>query len=196
MNVKSIKISNNCFNLCTCNSLRQLTTNDSISTPSPAMGYWFTTMQTVSIKDSYDITWIDSRSSLSSHNKIKLLSYCSCDAYVRGWLRSSVIHIIVSCHLSAPSHYLNQHWLIRDQSRKSHNVPLLYYNAPFCNRNEHLYAHFSHNMVHCGILVWSIMGFVGCVYYFCMKRIPIFRKVNFVLKRGPRLSNIWPPMPD
>ena len=40
----------------------------------------------------------------------------------------------------------------------SHNVPL-------CNRNVHTCAHFFYKMVHCGISVWCIVGFVRCVYW-------------------------------
>ena len=34
------------------------------------------------------------------------------------------------------------------------------YNAPFCNRNVHMCAHFCYEMVHCGIWDWCIMGFI------------------------------------
>ena len=50
------------------------------------------------------------------------------------------------------------------------------HNAPFCNRNVHMCAHFCYEMVHCGIFVWCIVGFVrwiswrlivrDCGYYF------------------------------
>ena len=39
------------------------------------------------------------------------------------------------------------------------------YNAPFCNRNVHKYAHFCYKMVHCGTFVWCIAGFVRWVYW-------------------------------
>ena len=38
------------------------------------------------------------------------------------------------------------------------------HNAPFCNRNVHICAHFCYEMVHCGIFVWCIVGFVRWVY--------------------------------
>ena len=33
------------------------------------------------------------------------------------------------------------------------------HNAPFCDRNVHMYAHFCYKMVHCGIFVWCTAGF-------------------------------------
>ena len=39
------------------------------------------------------------------------------------------------------------------------------HNAPFCNRNVHTCAHFCHKMVHYGIFVWCIVGFVRWVYW-------------------------------
>ena len=41
-----------------------------------------------------------------------------------------------------------------DLLRKSHN-------APFCNRNVHMCAHFCCKIVHCGIFVWCIVGICG-----------------------------------
>ena len=38
------------------------------------------------------------------------------------------------------------------------------HNAPFCNRNVHMCAHFCQKMVHCGIWDRCIMGFVRLVY--------------------------------
>ena len=40
------------------------------------------------------------------------------------------------------------------------------HNAPFCNKNVHMYAHFCYKMVHCGIFVWCIVGFVRWGYSF------------------------------
>ena len=37
------------------------------------------------------------------------------------------------------------------------------HNALFCNRNVHTCAHFCYKMVHCGIFVWCIMGYVICL---------------------------------
>ena len=34
--------------------------------------------------------------------------------------------------------------------------------APFCDRNVYICAHFYYKMVHCGIFVWCIVGFVRC----------------------------------
>ena len=38
------------------------------------------------------------------------------------------------------------------------------HNAPICNRNVHMFAHFCHIMMHCGIFVRCIVGFVKLVY--------------------------------
>ena len=35
------------------------------------------------------------------------------------------------------------------------------HDAPFCNRNVHTCAHFCYKIVHCGISVWCIVGFVN-----------------------------------
>ena len=42
---------------------------------------------------------------------------------------------------------------------------LMSHNAPFCNRNVHMCAHFCYKMVHCRIIVWCIVGFVIRAYY-------------------------------
>ena len=39
------------------------------------------------------------------------------------------------------------------------------HNAAFCNRNVHMCAHFCYKMLHCGISVWCILGFVRWDYY-------------------------------
>ena len=41
------------------------------------------------------------------------------------------------------------------------------HNAPFCNRNVHIRAYFCYKMMHCGIFVWCIVGFMRWVY--CLK---------------------------
>ena len=67
-------------------------------------------------------------------------------------------------------------WMILDFGWKllKHNRPIsqipecicaISHNATFCNRNVHMCAHFCYRMVHCGIFVWCIMGFVRWVYY-------------------------------
>ena len=38
-------------------------------------------------------------------------------------------------------------------------------NATFCDRNVHMCAHFCYKMVHCGICVWCILGFVRWLYW-------------------------------
>ena len=47
-------------------------------------------------------------------------------------------------------------WLIWHISRC--NCPT-YQHASFCNRNVHMCAHFCYTMMHCGILVWCMVGF-------------------------------------
>ena len=39
------------------------------------------------------------------------------------------------------------------------------HNATFCDRNVHMCAHFCYKMLHCGIFVWCIVGFVRLVYW-------------------------------
>ena len=39
------------------------------------------------------------------------------------------------------------------------------HNAPFCNRNVHMCAHFCYKMMHCWVLDLCIMGFVQQVYW-------------------------------
>ena len=81
------------------------------------------------------------------------------------------------------SHYLNQWWpssLMHvckvDMNVLSENIliivndVLIYrwyisHKAPFCNRNVHMCAHFCYKVVHCGIFVWCIVGFVQQVYW-------------------------------
>ena len=38
------------------------------------------------------------------------------------------------------------------------------HNAPCCSRNVRMCAHFCYKMVHCGIFIWCIVGFVCWVY--------------------------------
>ena len=55
----------------------------------------------------------------------------------------------------------------KDLLHKSHNTPVLYQtnNAPFCNRNVHdTCAHFCYKIVHCGIFVWCIVGYLRWVF--------------------------------
>ena len=44
-------------------------------------------------------------------------------------------------------------------------ICVISHNATFCNRNVHMCAHFCYKMVHCGIFVWCILGFVRWVYW-------------------------------
>ena len=41
------------------------------------------------------------------------------------------------------------------------------HNAPLCNRNVHMRAHFCHKVVPCGIFVWCIVGFVRLLARSC-----------------------------
>ena len=47
-----------------------------------------------------------------------------------------------------------------DLPRKSHYcICQISYNAPFCNRNVHTFAHLCHQTMHGGIWEWCIVGF-------------------------------------
>ena len=52
-------------------------------------------------------------------------------------------------------------------NRPVSQIPLcirqIIHNAPFCNRNVH--THFCYKMLHCGIWIWCIVGFVHKVYW-------------------------------
>ena len=48
----------------------------------------------------------------------------------------------------------------RPISQISQYIRQISHNAPFCNRNVHMCAHFCYKMVHCGIWDWRIVGFV------------------------------------
>ena len=52
-------------------------------------------------------------------------------------------------------------WTIRPISRKASDK----YNVPFCSRIIHICAHFCGKMVHCGIFLWCIVGFVRWVFH-------------------------------
>ena len=60
--------------------------------------------------------------------------------------------------------------LIYEVNRPISQIPecicAISHNAPFCNRNVHMCAHFSYKMMHCGIWHRCILGFVRWVY--CM----------------------------
>ena len=66
-------------------------------------------------------------------------------------------HLPTGQDLGAPHNKLSHTNLTKCTYAKSHN-------APFCNRNVHLCAHFYYKMVHCDIFVWYIVEFVSCVY--------------------------------
>ena len=51
------------------------------------------------------------------------------------------------------------------QSHVPQCTSLISHNAPFCNRNVHMCAHFCCKIVHCGMFIWCIMGFVRWVYW-------------------------------
>ena len=61
------------------------------------------------------------------------------------------------------------HILNRSAAQIPQCVSPVSHNAPFCNRNVHMCAHFCYKMVHCGIFVWCIMGFV--LWLHCYKMI-------------------------
>ena len=57
------------------------------------------------------------------------------------------------------------HYFNRPISQIPKCICAISHNATFCNRNVHMCAHFCYKMVHCGIFVWCILGFVRWVYY-------------------------------
>ena len=42
-------------------------------------------------------------------------------------------------------------------------------NAPFCNRNVDMCAHFCYKMMQCGIAVWCVVGFMRWVYTYVIR---------------------------
>ena len=94
---------------------------------------------------------------------------------------NAVAFTSVTIDLSHKSHsaldkYLPMHHFVTEMCTHfiSHNRPIsqipqcirqISYNAPFCDRNVHPYAHFCHKMVYCGIWNWCIAGFVQQVYW-------------------------------
>ena len=61
-----------------------------------------------------------------------------------------------------------------DLLHKSHN-------APFRNRNVHTRAHFCYKILHCGIFVWCIVGFVRWFYCFRMTTCSIHSRNSVVI---------------
>ena len=64
------------------------------------------------------------------------------------------------------------------------------HNAPLCNRNVHMCAHTFYKMVHCGIFVWWIGGFVRWMYLLAIHSSPIMVRygVSFVSSKPDLLS--------
>ena len=56
-------------------------------------------------------------------------------------------------------------WYNRPISQIPKYICAISHNAAFCSRNVHMCAHFCYKMVHCGIFVWCIVGFVRWVYW-------------------------------
>ena len=59
-----------------------------------------------------------------------------------------------------------QKWLLANIGRSQipECICAISHHATFCNRNVHRCAHFCYKMMHCGIFVWCIVGFVRWVY--------------------------------
>ena len=75
------------------------------------------------------------------------------------------------CWFEMPSHQVWRHcngWWHSAYNRLIFQMPefirQLSHNASFCDRNVHTCAHFWYKMVHCGIFVWCIVGFVRWAY--------------------------------
>ena len=51
-------------------------------------------------------------------------------------------------------------------------------NAPFCNRNVHMCAHFCYKLVHCGISVWYILGIVSTIKCTCLSNFDILCMIS------------------
>ena len=88
-------------------------------------------------------------------------------------------YLQMSYHLMVPGHQLVQFWLhnwtcvlqclrkfiVLNNNRTVAQIAQctnpISHNAPFCNRNVHICAHFYYKMMHCGIFVWCIMGYLS-----------------------------------
>ena len=55
-------------------------------------------------------------------------------------------------------------WTNRPISQIPECICTISHNATFCNRNVHTCTHYCYKMLHCGIFVWCIVGFVRWVY--------------------------------
>ena len=77
-----------------------------------------------------------------------------------------------------------------DPSHKSRNALDISHNAPFCDRNVHICAHFCYKMVHCGTWITCIVGFAQRVYCQSWKYIATHEKQHCEgMKLNVYLSN-------
>ena len=113
------------------------------------------------------------------------------------WLLiSAVLWHSLQSNFSLPSYYLLK-WILKSSFQRCClilqeplNRPIaqisqctspMSHNAPFCSRNVRMCARFCYRMVHCGIFVWCIVGFVRWVYCMC----PTFTWRTIPQEAGP-----------
>ena len=91
-----------------------------------------------------------------SHNA----TFCGRNVHMRAHFCYKMVHCVIFV------------WCIVGLNRFPQNRPVsqipqctspISHNAPFCNRNVHICAHFCYKMVHCVIFVWCIVGLVWWV---------------------------------
>ena len=80
--------------------------------------------------------------------------------------------------------------LYRQISQIPQCIRQISHNAPFCNRNVHLCAHFCYKVVHYGIWDWCIVGL--CIWSIMYQEVRRDRQVKVVLTH-PMCSRIRPP---
>ena len=94
---------------------------------------------------------------------IGALAIRKCNANLHHW-RTWTPRVLSLSEISQPS-LGTRTWIInRPISQIPECICAISHNATFCNRNVHTCAHFCYKMVHCGIYVWCIVGFVRWVY--------------------------------
>ena len=64
--------------------------------------------------------------------------------------------------------FIHVRMIFQSQHQRGSQIPqcicTVSHNATFCSRNVHRCAHFCYKMMHCGIFVWCIVGFVKLDY--------------------------------
>ena len=97
----------------------------------------------------------------TGHQSNISFSYCRANVYL--WKATGIKHycmwripIIVDSDVECTPEYLSNTPDVQIPQYTSR----IFHNALHCNKNVHTCAHFWYNMVHCGIFVWYIVGFV------------------------------------